>query len=48
MFRISIEIEKSLKKLQNTQRSHKPAKKATKEEDQIAKNILPFSLGKFA
>jgi ABC-type antimicrobial peptide transport system permease subunit len=35
-----IEIEKSLKKLQNTQRSHKPAKKATKEEDQIAKNIL--------
>jgi hypothetical protein len=26
--------------LQNTQRSHKPAKKATKEEDQIAKNIL--------
>ncbi|VVH57894.1 hypothetical protein BSPCLSOX_1646, partial [uncultured Gammaproteobacteria bacterium] len=35
-----IETEKSLKKLQNTQRSHKPAKKATKEEDQIAKNIL--------
>ncbi len=34
------DTEKSLKKLQNTQRSHKPAKKATKEEDQIAKNIL--------